>query len=102
MYSHAGGIAWVAASGLIARFGEGAGINPVAAEGCAVVLQPGKAGNLLSGLDLLLGGRIFQIGQSLAVDFLQYFGQRGAGGIAVIPSQVENGIGELTAFFFVE
>ena len=86
----------IAARGLIARFGKCAGINPVAAGGRAVVFQPGKAGKLLAGFDLLLGGGIFEIRERLSVDFLQYLGQRRIGGVGVIPRQFQDGIGKFS------
>src|SRR6202023_605087 len=87
----------IASGRLIAGFGEGAGVNPVAAGGRTVVFQPGKAGKLLAGLDLLLGRGILQIRERLAVDFLQSLEQRRARRVAVIPRNVQDGVGELAA-----
>src|SRR4029077_9242415 len=55
---------------LRAGFGPGPAVDPVAARGGAVVLEPGETGELLARLDLLAGLRVFEVGQRLAVDLL--------------------------------
>src|SRR6202051_3667301 len=85
MHTRTRRIGGIASRRLIAGFGEGAGVNPVAAGGRTFVFYPRKARKLLASLDLLLGRGILQIRERLAVDFLQYLGQRRGGGVALIP-----------------
>src|SRR5216684_5697963 len=102
MYAQIRGVRRIAPCCLISRFGEGAGVNPIPAGRRAVIFEPREAGKLLAGLDLLLRRGILEIGERLAIDFLQYLGQGRARWGAVIPSQVQDRIGELPAVFFVE
>src|SRR5205807_4471900 len=69
--AQAGNVAWIAAGGLIAGFRVCASVNPIATGSRAVVLEPGEAGNLVAGFQLLLGDGIFCVGESLAIDFLE-------------------------------
>src|ERR1700719_1548224 len=102
MHTQTRRIGGIASRRLIAGFGEGAGVNPVAARRRTIIFQPREARKLLAGLDLLLSRGILQIRERLAVDFLQYLGQRWARGVAVIPRNVQDGIGELAAFLLVQ
>ena len=87
---------------LVSGFGPGTAIQPVAAGGGAVVLEPGEAGKLLAGLDLLLRLRVLEIGQGLAVDLLGELGQRWMQRIGVGPGEVQDRVGELAALLLVQ
>ncbi len=102
MDSEAGRIRGIASSSEISRLGECAGINPVAARSRAIVPQPRKSRQLLAALDLLLANRVLQVGECLAVDLLQHFGERRVEWIAVIPGQVEDRIGKLPALLLIQ
>jgi hypothetical protein len=102
VHAHARGVGWIAPGGLIARFGERACVNPNPARSRAVVFEPRKTGKLLTGFNLLLGGGVFEIGERFAIHFFQYFCQGRIQAIAVIPSEIQNWIGELSAIFFVQ
>ena len=70
--------------------------------GCAVVFEPGKAGELLAGFDGDVGLRIGDVGERFAVDFFRDLGERRVVRIRVGERGVENGIGELAAFFLIK
>ncbi len=74
-------------AGLRARFRPGAGIDPVSAGRCAIIFEPGEAGQLLARLNNLLRGRIGQIGKRFAVDL--------PGEVATAPDAAERCIGQV-------
>src|SRR5262249_18377662 len=82
----------------------GSAVEPVAAGGGTVIAQPGKAGQLLSGLPFVRRRQLFvlEIRQGLTVDLLGYRSERRAAGIGVSPTQVQDGIGELAAILLVQ
>src|SRR6185436_6124360 len=87
---------------LRAGLGPAPAVEPVAARGGAVVLEPGEAGELLARLDLLPGLRVFEVGQRLAVDLLGDLGERRMQRIGVGPGEVQDGIWELPAFLLIK
>ena len=84
------GSAFDAAGRVVARLGEGARVEPVAAGGRAVVLELAEAIDLLAGclqdLRLVLG--VGDVGEGLAVDLLQDLGQIRVRRVRVGPGQV--------------
>jgi len=85
-----------------ARFGPATGVDPVPARRSSVVFQPGKARQLLAGLDLLLGCRVLKVGERLAVDFFSNLGERRMLRIAVRPRRVQDWIREFSAILLIQ
>ena len=103
-HAEPGRIGIVAALRVVARLAVHAGMEPVAAQRRAVVLQLSESVELLtSGLeDLGRIFRIFDVGKRLAIHLLQHFAEIGVDRIGVRPDDIENGFCSGAPFFAIE
>ena len=93
---HTVGVAVIAAGHLVALLGPAAAEDPAAGRRAAVVLELGKTGQLLPGLDRRPRG-VGDVGNGVAVELLgNLFGRRRVGHL-VGPTELEYRLGEGTA-----